>query len=161
MNYLDPGYWFFLMLNVAPIVAVLWGGYQLLMLLDGWVEAKRRRWHNDASLTRPDSNGMFPISSEALIHIADPERIIALAEKLIEARKVHPNVPLTLTYSPTNRSDKALDIDVTPGFGVTGGGTFKLFDQPAKDKRFTALAEEVSIDLGQEVSQDAELHDAD
>lgn len=157
--HIDPVYWLIYAANCAPYAGALYLGYKLCLLVNGWIDAKLTEWRYQSRMTRADENGLFPISSDALINIADPERLIALANTLIEARKTHPNVPQTLTYAPQTRNDRALEIDVTPGLGVTGGGSFKLFDQ-AQDQRFTALPKEMSIpvDLGMEVNADASLH---
>lgn len=157
--HIDPIYWLIYAANCAPYAGALYLGYQLCRFVAGAIDAKLTEWRYQSRLTRADENGLFPISSDALINIADPDRLIALANALIEARKTHPNVPQTVHYAPVNRNDRALDIDVTPGLGVTGGGSFKLFDQ-ANDQRFTALPKEMSIpvDMGMEVTTDASIH---
>ena len=148
---LDPLYWLLYAANCAPYAGALYLGYKLCHFIAGGIDAKLTAWRYQGRMTRPDANGLYPISSDALLNIADPERLIALAQALIESRRTHPNVPLTLTYSPHTSQDRALDVNVTPGMGATGGGSFQLFDN-AQDRRFTALPESMSIpvDLGQE-----------
>ena len=158
--HIDPIYWLIYAANCAPYAGALYLGYKLCVFINGAIDAKLTEWRYRSRMTSADANGLYPISSDALINIADPERLIALAQALIEARKTHPNVPQTLTYSPTTRNERALDIELSPGLGVTGGGTFKLFDQ-ANDQRFTALPKEMSIPVEMGVNENAELHAAD
>jgi len=159
--HLDPIYWLIYAANCAPYAGVLFVGYKLCRLIAGGIDAQLTEWRFKSRMTRADANGLYPISSDALLNIADLERLIALAQALIESRKSHPNVPVHLTYAPHTSQDRALDVNVTPGLGATGGGSFQLFDQP-QDRRFTALPESMSIpvDLGQEADH-ARIHATD
>lgn len=158
---LDPIYWLIYAANCAPYAGALYLGYKLCHFIAGGIDAKLTEWRYQARTTRPDENGLYPISSDALLNVADPERLIALAQTLIESRRVQPNVPLHLTYAPHTSQDRALDVNVTPNMGATGGGAFHLFDQP-QDRRFAALPESMSVpvDLGQEADH-ARVHATD
>lgn len=155
--HIDPVYWLIYAANCAPYAGALYLGFKLCVFFNGWIDAKLTEWRYQSRMTRADQNGLYPISSDALINIADPARLIALANTLIESRKTHPNVPQSWTYAPHNSQDRALDVSLIPGMNATtGGGAFTLLDAQS-DGRFVSLPEPVTMPAQheKEVTQDA------
>lgn len=96
-----------------------------------------------AGLIRPDANGLLPVDYRLL---QSPEALTLLVE-YIKAHRIPANVPAHLVYSPHSSNDRALDVSLAQGMGATGGGAFKLFDQPEQDNRFAVALPAQQLEL--------------